>query len=304
MRHLIKEVNTAMEIRVLKYFLAVAREESFSRAAGVLHLSQPTLSRQIKDMENELGVTLLVRGSRSVTLTREGMHMRKRAEEMIELMDKTVAELSEQEQDIGGDIYIGSGETHIMRRIARVAVALQREYPGIHYHLFSGNADDVGDRLEKGLLDFGVMIEPAPIHKYDYIQIPGKDMWGLLMPATHPLSKKESISPQDMWGLPLLVSRQSILTNTISGWLGMDATQLTVVATYNLVYNAALMVEQGMGCALCLDHLVNVQDHSGICFRPFAPRLEASVNLMWKKYQVFSPACELFLSRIQADFDE
>lgn len=291
-----------MDIRVLRYFLAVAHEESFSRAAQVLHLSQPTLSRQIKDMEEELGVTLLVRGGRNITLTKEGMHLRKRADEIVALMDKTRGELSQQEQDLSGDIFIGSGETHIMRRIAGVAVQLQQEHPGIKYHLYSGNADDVGDRLDKGLMDFGVMIEPAPIHKYDYLQIPGKDVWGLLLPENHPLSGKSGIAPEDLWDLPLLISRQSIVKNTISGWLGTDASHLRIVATYNLVYNAALMVAKGMGCALCLDHLVNTQEHSGLCFRPFVPHLEAGLVFVWKKHQVLSPACELFLSRIQADF--
>lgn len=291
-----------MEIRVLRYFLTVAREESFSRAAEVLYLSQPTLSRQIKDMEEELGVSLFIRTNRNVILTKEGMRLRRRAQELVELMDKTCSEFSDLEEEISGDIYIGSGETHVMRLIARIAIMVQQEHPGIHYHLFSGNADDVSERLDKGLLDFGILIEPADIHKYDFMRIPGKDSWGLLMRKDHPLSCLDAITPDDLNGVPLLTSRQSLVAGGLSSWLGKSFEHLDVVATYNLVFNAALMVEQGMGCALCLDHLVSTMEHTGLCFRPLSPILEAGLNLVWKKYQMFSPAAEVFLRKMQEAF--
>lgn len=291
-----------MDIRVLRYFLTVAREESFSRAAEALYLSQPTLSRQIRDMEEELGATMFVRSNRSVTLTREGMRLRKRAQEIVDLMDKTRQEFSSLDDEISGEIYIGGGETQAMREIARIAIEVQAEHPGVRYHLYSGNADDVGERLDKGLLDFGVVIDPADIHKYDFLRIPGKDSWGLLMREDHPLAAKAEVAPDDVAGAKLLISRQSAAPGGISLWLGRNIDALNVVATYNLVFNAAIMVEQGMGCALCLDQLVNVQDHSGLCFRPLAPRLEVGLNLVWKKYQIFSPAAEIFLQHVQRAF--
>lgn len=292
----------SMDIRVLRYFLAVAREESFSRAAQALYLSQPTLSRQIREMEEELGVTLFIRTNRNVVLTKEGMRLRKRAQEIVELMDKTSREFADLEEEIAGDVYIGGGETHVMYQIAQIAVAVQREHPGIRYHLYSGNADDVTERLDKGLLDFGVVIEPADIHKYDFLKIPGKDAWGLLMPEGHPLSRKKSISPADVEDVPLIVTRQSQAFASLCGWLGKSADQLNIVATYNLIFNAAIMVEQGLGLAFCLDHLVNTQEHAGLCFRPLTPPREVGLNLVWKKYQIFSPAAEAFLASVQEAF--
>ena len=291
-----------MDIRVLRYFLTVAREESFSRAAESLFLSQPTLSRQIKEMEEELGVALFIRTNRNVQLTKEGMRLRRRAQEIVDLMDKTREEFSSLEEEISGDVYIGGGETHVMRQIAQIAVDVQREQPGIHYHLYSGNADDVVERLDKGLLDFGLVVEPANIHKFDFIKIPGKDTWGLLMPEGHPLSELEAIRPSDLAGVPLLISRQSLVYDSLAGWFGQSLDQLNIVATYNLVFNAALMVEQGMGAAFCLDHLVNTQAHAGLCFRPLAPAQQVGLSLIWKKYQIFSPAAEHFLQRVQSAF--
>lgn len=291
-----------MDIRVLRYFLTIAREESFSRAAETLFLSQPTLSRQIKDMEEELGVTLFIRTNRNVVLTKEGMRLRKRAQDIVDLMDKTREEFTDLDEEISGDVYIGGGETHAMRQIAKIAIAVQQEHPGIHYHLFSGNADDVTERLEKGLLDFGLVIEPADIRKCDVLRVPGMDTWGLLMPAAHPLADREAITPADLESVPLLTSRQTLVSDGLASWLGKPMDQLNVVGTYNLIFNAALMVEQGMGCALCLDHLVAPMEISGLCFRPLAPALEVGLNLMWKKYQVFSPAAEAFLRKVQETF--
>ena len=291
-----------MDVRVLRYFLAVAQEESFSHAAEKLYLSQPTLSRQIRDMEQELGVALFIRTNRNVVLTREGLRLRKRAQEIVDLVDKTQEEFASLEEEISGDVYIGGGETHVMREIARAAIAVREEYPGVHYHLYSGNAEDVAERLDKGLLDFGIMIEPADIHKYDFLKIPGSDIWGLVMPRDHALARKEAIAPGDLEGIPLLVSRQRMVSGSLSSWLGKNIDHLNVVATYNLLFNAALMVEQGMGCALTLDHLVDAMENENLCFRPLAPRLEVGSSLVWKKYQIFSPAAEVFLNRVQEMF--
>ena len=288
-----------MDIRVLRYFLTIAREESFSRAAEALFLSQPTLSRQIRDMEEELGVTLFIRTNRNLVLTKEGMRLRKRAQEIVDLMDKTQSEFADLDEDVAGDIYIGTGETHVMRYIAKIAIELQQQHPRIHYHLFSGNAEDVRERLDKGLLDFGIFIGDAAIHQYDFCNLPGKDTWGLLMRKDHPLSASREIRRQDLDGLPLLMPRQEQEGHLVLNWLGNSFERMDVVATYNLIFNAAIMVEQGMGCALCLDHLVDTADTSELCFRPFTPALEAGLHLAWKKYQILSPAAELFLTRVQ-----
>ncbi|WP_125143418.1 LysR family transcriptional regulator [Clostridium transplantifaecale] len=291
-----------MDIRVLRYFLAVTREESISGAAESLHMTQPTLSRQLMDLEEEIGKKLLIRGNRRITLTEEGMLLRKRATEILDLVDKTEAELMAPDEAVGGDIYIGGGETDAMRYIARIATDLQKSCPQIRYHLFSGNADDVTERLDKGLLDFGILIEPADMKKYDYIRLPATDTWGLLMPKDCPLASRASIRSKDLREIPIITSRQTLTGNAFSGWLGTDYEKLNIVATYNLVYNASLMVDEGMGYALCLDKLVNTSENSRLCFRPLEPRMEAHLNMVWKKYQLFSGAAERFLSKVQQSF--
>lgn len=290
-----------MEFRVLKYFLAVSREESISRAAEYLHLSQPTLSRQLMQLEEDLGCKLMNRGKRNhkVSLTDEGIRLRRRAEEIVELIDKTEAEFTTRDDSVSGDIYIGGGETDAMRFIAKTARELQDEYPHIHYHLFSGNAEDVADRLGKGLLDFAVLVGTADKSKYDFLPLPVSDIWGLLMPKDCPLASKRRIRPEDLEGLPLLVSRQALDNNELSGWHGGGFEKLNIVATYNLIFNAALMVEEGLGYALALEKLVNTTGDSKLCFRRLEPRLEAHLDIVWKKYQVFSKATAKFIERLQ-----
>lgn len=288
-----------MDIRVLQYFLTVAREESISKAAEALHMTQPPLSRQLKDLEQELGKQLFIRGSRKVTLTEDGMLLRRRAEELVELMEKTKQELRGSDQEISGDIYIGGGETDGFRLIASVAEAVRKKHPGIHYHLYSGNAEDVSEQLDRGLLDFGILIEPADIKKYDFIKLPAKDRWGLWMRRDHPLAEKDRIAPGDLRDIPLLVSRQSLFHNELSGWLGSPYESLNIVATYNLIYNAGLMVEENVGCALSLDRLRPEYENSPLCFRPLEPRIEVGMDIVWKKYRVFTKAAALFLEALQ-----
>lgn len=290
-----------MDIRVLQYFLAVAREESITKAAEVLHMTQPPLSRQLKDLEEELGAKLLIRGNRKVTLTEEGMLLRKRAEEMIELSERTKSEIRTSSDQISGDIHIGGGETEGFRLIAKAAKRLREVYPQIHFHLFSGNAEDVSERLDHGLLDFGVLIEPADVGKYDFIRLPVKDRWGLLLRKDHPLAKKREISPDDLQGLPLIVSRQSLAHNELSGWLGRPFEALDIVATYNLLYNAALMAEENVGCLLCLERIIPESENRLLCFRPLSPRVDAGLILVWKKYPVFSKAAKAFLTVMQTE---
>lgn len=295
-----------MEIRVLRYFLTIAREGSITNAANFLHVTQPTLSRQIHDLEDELGQKLFTRGSHNMALTAEGMILRKRAEEIISMVDKTEAEFTSMEEAVGGDIYIGGGETDAIKFLARVAKELHDTYPNIHYHLYSGNAQDVTERLDKGLLDFGVLVQPADISKYDYLNIPAKDTWGVVMRKDSPLAEKKTIRKEDLIGLPLICSRQAISEernkNEFVQWFGEDFDRLDIVTTFNLVYNAAIMVDAGLGYAVTIDKIANTSENSSLCFRPLEPRLNSGLNVIWKKYQVFSSAAELFLERLRESF--
>lgn len=293
-----------MEFRVLQYFLAIAREESISAAAETLHITQPTLSRQIKELEDEFGKQLFVRGNRKITLTEEGMLLRKRAEEISSLVEKTQLEMNVLDNGLSGDIYIGGGETQGMRFITKAIQRMQSQYPMVRFHLYSGNAEDVSDRLDKGLLDFGVLIEPANMTKYDFIKLPTKDVWGVLMRKDSPLVKNAYITPDDLIGQPIIYSDQRMVNNIISGWMNKDYDKLSLIASYNLIYNASLMVEDGAGYALSLEGLINTTGDSPLCFRPLKPKLEVGLALVWKKYQVFSKPAEYFLKELQSVVNE
>lgn len=288
-----------MELRVLQYFLAIAREQSIIRAAESLHLSQPTLSTQIKALEEELGKQLFIRGtkgSRKISLTEEGIILKKRAEEILNLVKKTEREISLSDQIIVGDVYIGAGETDAVRFIAQAAKELSGLYPGIHYHIASGNAEFVLEQLEKGLIDFGLVFGSADTSRFDFIPLPYKDTWGILMRKDSPLAQKTYITPEDLWDKPLIISRQ----HTAETLLKQNLSQLKVVATYNLLFNASLMVEEGLGYALGFDKIINTTGSSALCFRPLSPKVEENMNIIWKKYQVFSKASEKFLEKIKA----
>lgn len=287
-----------MELRVLHYFLAVAREQSISAAAQSLHLSQPALSTQLKALEEELGKQLLIRkskGSRKVTLTEEGMILRKRAQEILSLVKRTQEEISSPDETIAGDVCIGAGETDIVRLFARAAQSLQRQHPDIHYHISSGNAEYVLEYLDKGLIDFGLLFGQVDLQKYEAIPLPVRDSWGVLMRRDAPLAQKETVCPADLWDQPLIISHQRSDDRRLAQWMQRDLSQLHIVATYNLVFNASLLVDEGLGYALCFDKLINTRG-SSLCFRPFAPRLESPAYIIWKKYQVFSKAATAFLS--------
>jgi DNA-binding transcriptional LysR family regulator len=290
-----------MELRVLRYFLAVAREESISKAAEALHVTQPTLSRQLSELEKELGKKLFLRGSRKITLTEDGVFLRKRAQEIVDLADKIEADLTASNEIISGEVLIGGGETDAMRLVARTVKKMRGDYPHIRYQLFSGNAEDVTERLDKGLLDFGILIGNVDVRKYDNLRFTAVDTWGLLMRKDSKLAAFSTIKPEIMRNIPLLCSKQALIRNELSGWLGDDFQKLNIVASYNLIYNAALMVEEGLGYAVCLDKLVNTTGDSHLCFRPLEPRFEAHLYLVWKKYQVFSKAAEMFLQQIQME---
>ncbi|MFJ7975826.1 LysR family transcriptional regulator [Peribacillus sp. NPDC096379] len=288
-----------MEIRVLRYFITVANEENISAAAKQLHLSQPTLSRQLKDLEMELGTALFERGNRKITLTDKGRFLLKKAKEIVELVDKTEANFKESKEMISGEIYIGGGETEAMHFIARTSKELLEHYPNIRFHLYSGNADDIASRLDSGLLDFGVVIEPTDKQKYDYIKLPATDVWGVLMRKDSPLASKQFIQPIDLMDKPLLISRQTAVSNEFTGWFAKNIEDFNIVATYNLLFNAARMVEENIGYALCLDKLINTSGDSKLCFKPLNPKLEANLNIVWKKHQVFSIAANKFLEQLR-----
>ena len=293
-----------MELRVLQYFLAIAREETISKAAESLHITQPTLSRQMKGLEEQLGKQLFIRGNRKINLTEEGILLRQRAEEIISLVEKTESEIMHSDTTISGDIYIGSGETEGMRILAKVIDTCHKEYPKIKFHLYSGNSQDVVEKIENGLIDFGVLIEPADISKYDFIKLPVKDKWGVLMRKDSPIASLKSITADTLKKLPLICSSQEIVKNEISGWLNDDYNKLNIVATYNLIYNASLLVEEGSGYALGLDKLINTSGNSKLCFIPLEPKLEVGLTLIWKKYHLFSKAASYFLNQLRKEINK
>lgn len=287
-----------MELRVLQYFLAVAREQNISSAAESLHLSQPTLSTQLKALEEELGKQLLIRGtkgSRKVLLTEEGMLLRKRTEEILELVRMTEREISLSDEVIAGDVYIGTGESDMIRIFARAAKRIQEKYPDIHFHILSGNSAFVKEHLDRGLIDFGVVYSPVDTTVYSSIKVPIRDTWGVLMRKDSPLAQKDVIQPQDLWDKPLILSAQKTDAWPMSSWFGQDITRLNIVATYNLVFNASLLVEEGLGYAVCFDKLINVSGDSKLCFRPLSPKMEAEASIIWKRYQLLSKAAQKFM---------
>lgn len=243
---------------------------------------------------------MFIRGNRKITLTEEGVLLRKRAEEIVALVKKAENEIMIFEESIAGDIYIGAGETDAIRIIARTAVKLQAEHPLLHYHIFSGDSEDVLERLDKGLLDFGIVFNPTDLSSYNHIPIPKKDRWGVLMRQDSPLADRDTVHSEDLWDKPLILSRQQKEGSELSLWLKKDFSELNIVATYNLLFNGSLMVDEGLGYALCLDGIINTSG-SNLCFKPLEPPLELGMNLVWKKYQVFSKGAEKFLEQLKSE---
>lgn len=292
-----------MELRVLRYFLAVAREQSITAAAETLHITQPTLSKQLRELEEELGKKLFTRGNRKITLTKEGMFLRKRAQEIVELADKTEADFAAGVGSVSGDIFIGSGETGAVRYLGRTLYKMRSIYPGVRFHLFSGNGEDVSDRLDKGLIDFALFVGMTDLKKYDYLKLPYHHRWGLILRRDDPLAAHEAVTPEMLMNVPILCSRQALIQNELSGWLGRPFEELNPAGTYNLIYNAAIMVEEGLGCAVCIDKLLDTSGESAVCFRPFEPAIDAELFIAWKKYQFFSAAAGKFLEMLQQELD-
>ncbi len=288
-----------MELREWRYFLAVAREENISKAAELLFIAQPSLSRQMQNLEKEIGKPLFVRGGKKITLTEAGVLLRKRAEEILSLYEKTEAELLSAEENIGGTVLIGCGESYTIETVAKAAKHLQKDHPDIRFDFFSGDGVTVSEMLDKGLIDFGVLVKPADLSKFEYVLLPQTDTWGVLMKKDSPLSEKPFISPEDLHDLPLILSKQSMRKNEISEWYKKDLQSLNIVATYNLIYNASLLVKSGLGYAVGLDKIINTTGDSELTFRPLKPKLETSLAFAWKRYQVFSKPAELFLNKLK-----
>ncbi len=290
-----------IETRLLQYFLAVAEEQSITKAAEYLHISQPTLSKQMMDLEENLGKQLLVRGRKKITLTEEGLYLRGRAQEIISLMDKTESAFRENEQNISGDVYIGCGEHRSTFSIMQIIRTIQEEYPDIQFHFFSSNADAIIERLDKGLLDMGFLLEPEISPRYDYRKLPFHESWGILMRKDSPLAEKDEISFTELAGLPLIMPSQTSNSGRMKTYFADASVKPHVVCTYNLIYNAGLMVEAGIGYALCIDELINTEGSHPLKFCPISPTLTSDVYLFTKKYQVFSKAAKLFLSYLESD---
>lgn len=287
-----------MELRVLQYFLMVAREGTISGAARALNLSQPALSRQIKELERELGATLLSRGSgRRAQLTDAGMRLRKRAEEIIDLVDMTASELRASGKGVAGEVRIGGGETPAMDMIARLIEEVRRDHPLIRFQLFSGNDEDVKERLDTGRLDFGLFVGETDLTRYDEIPLPATDTWGAFVRSDDPLAAREAVTPDDLRTRPLILSRQAI--GEMEAWFGCEASELDVAATFNLLYNACALVRAGVGCALSIDGIVRVGGDGDLLFKPLEPKLTARLSVAWKRHQAFSPAAAAFAERVQ-----
>lgn len=288
-----------MELRVLNYFLTVAREKTISKAAEVLHLSQPTLSKQLKDFEEELGVKLFIRGNRFITLTEEGIYLANRGKEILSLVDLTTTNIHNSET-ISGQIGIGAGETSAFKFIVGRLHELRSKHPAISFQLYSGNANDVLDKIDHGLLDFGLVIDPVDKQKYDYLRLPLVDKWGLLVNNSSDLAGKACIAPDDLRQVPLLISNQSLVDNQLSEWLGENIDNLDIIGTYNLLYNASLLVKENISSALCIDGIINTTN-TNLTFIPLFPSLTASINIVWKKQPFFSSASKAFLQLIQEE---
>lgn len=288
-----------MELRVLQYFLAVARENSISGAAEFLHLSQPTLSRQLKELEEELGKQLFIRGNRRITLTEEGMILRKRAEEIVELIQKAEDEIAASDDVLAGDISIGAGETDGNRFLIKAMKAMQQEYPLVHFHIISGDKATITEAIDRGLTDFGIIFGNTDFAKYDSIPVPYEDTWGVLMRRDAPLAEKDRITAEDLMDQPLIISRQAFQNSEFKNFFHCEQEKLNIAATYSLLFNGSLMVEEGLGYAICFDKLINVSGDSNLCFRPLTPKIESHMSIVWKKYQVFSKTTQKFLQKLQ-----
>lgn len=289
-----------MELRTLRYFLKVCEIENITRAAAELNTTQPNLSRQLYQLEEELGQTLLVRGKRRITLTEEGKYLRKQAQDIISMTDHTENVLRSFQDNITGEVYIGAAESMAMKFVGEIIRKSRNQYPGIRYHINSGNAKDITDKLDRGLLDFGVIVEPVDFDKYNYLELPVKDTWGILMQKESPLAEKESICPEDLLDKPIYASSEIMKIPGIKEWLGETVIRFHPIMTFNLITNAALMIESGGGYGFSFEGLCYTGEDDPLTFRPLSPDIQANLYLIWRKYESFSNSAGKFLSLMTA----
>ncbi|MCR4883947.1 MAG: LysR family transcriptional regulator [Clostridiales bacterium] len=290
-----------MEIRTLRYFLAAAREENMTRAADQLHVTQPTLSKALKALEDELGKKLFVRHSFSIALTEEGMLLRDRAEDLVSMADKIEKEFLSLDEVTGGELFLGLAESWQIRYLAREIRQLKNRYPGLTYHITSGDTEQVTEKLDRGLLDFAVLCETPDPRKYESLLFPEADIWGVVMPSDHPLTQKETISVDDLIGVPLFTSEQG-WKHDLPRWCGEHLEKLRMEGSFRLSYNASMFVREGLGLQLTFAHLVDTSSESGLVFRPLSPPLETKLYLIWNRYQTLTPMAERFLQQVSSHF--
>ena len=288
----------AVELRTLRYFLAAAQEGNITRAADILHITQPTLSRQIMELERELGTTLMLRGKNGLTLTDDGLFFRQRAEEIVELADRLEQNFTERKSDVSGLIAIGASESVGSRLFARLIKRFSDKYPLIQFHLYNEMADNIRDRLEKGLVDVGLLLEPVDTSRYDFVRLSQKETWGILMRDDHPLAERKTITPDEIAEYPLILPLRERVRNEILNWMRKEEKDLTIPLSYTLLSNAALMVEAGLGCAFCLDGALAIHSSPHLSFVPISPEHTTRSVLVWKKNQMFSPATALFIQEV------
>lgn len=284
-----------MELRVLKYFLTVAREENITRAAQELHITQPTLSRQMMQLEDELNVKLFKRSNHRIYLTEDGMILKRRAQELLLLADKTKKEFLRKEE-ISGEIMIGTGEFRSSKCLAHMMKSFSTEYPHVQFRMYSGNGEDVRDNIERGIFDIGIVLEPVDISRYEFVSIPEKERWGILTDIGSELAKKDSVTPEDLSEIPLITPTREFQEGKLGRWFGDHNNKLHIVAAGNLLYNEAMLAQIGMGTVLCMDLQCS---YDNLCFVPLSPALEENSVFIWKKDQIFSPAVAAFISHIK-----
>lgn len=288
-----------MELRTLRYFLTVAEEENITRAAELLHMTQPTLSRQLMELEREVGSTLILRGKKGVGLTEDGLFFRQRAQEIVELADRLEQCFVQRNDTVSGMVVIGATESVGSRILAKLICRFAEKYPLVQFSLYNETADVIKERLDKGLADVGLLLEPVDMQKYEYIRLPQKETWGILMRADHPLAENEQITPAEIRPYPLILPLRENVRKDILNWLGAEERDLRVPLSYTLLSNAALLVEQGLGCAFCLDGALGVRSSPDLKFIPVSPEKTTRSVLAWKKNQLFSPAVSLFIQEMQ-----
>ena len=290
-----------MEIRTLRYFLAVAREENMSRAAQMLHVTQPTLSKAMKALEDELGKKLFNRHSFSISLTEEGSLLRDRAEDIVMMADKMESEFRSLDDITGGQLYFGLAESYRIRLLARELRILKERYPALSYHITSGDTEQVTEKLDRGLLDFAVVCDEPDRRKYESVVFPEGDIWGLVLPAKSPLAQKDALTADDLAGLPRFASEQGWYGD-IRGWAGEKVGDLRLEGLFRLAYNASMFVREGLGFQLAFSGLVDVSAESGLVFRPLSPALEVRLYLIWNRGGLLTPIAERFLEQVRRDF--